>query len=71
MKAPKSTPEAAEAFLRHGIPESCGMPYSASSGQSSRAISSTTMFDVFGMTLVAILKGNTASMATAAGYADR
>jgi hypothetical protein len=34
------------------------------SGASYQAISSTTMFDVFGMTLVAILKGNTASMAT-------
>ena len=34
------------------------------SGQSYQAISSSTMFDVFGMTLVAILKGNTASMST-------
>ena len=34
------------------------------SGMSYQAISATTMFDVFGMTLVAILKGNTASMAT-------
>src|SRR5947207_3437026 len=34
------------------------------SGISYQAISSSTMFDVFGMTLVAILKGNTASMAT-------
>jgi len=34
------------------------------SGLSYQAISSSTMFDVFGMTLVAILKGNTASMAT-------
>src|SRR5207247_3706552 len=33
------------------------------SGLSYQAISSSTMFDVFGMTLVAILKGNTASMA--------
>src|SRR5262249_37340648 len=33
------------------------------SGVSYQAISSSTMFDVFGMTLVAILKGNTASMA--------
>jgi VWA domain-containing protein len=34
------------------------------SGASYQAISANTMFDVFGMTLVAILKGNTASMAT-------
>ncbi|HEV7427807.1 MAG TPA: vWA domain-containing protein [Thermoanaerobaculia bacterium] len=34
------------------------------SGVSYQAITSSTMFDVFGMTLVAILKGNTASMAT-------
>ncbi|HXA20285.1 MAG TPA: vWA domain-containing protein [Thermoanaerobaculia bacterium] len=34
------------------------------SGQSYQAVTSSTMFDVFGMTLVAILKGNTASMAT-------
>jgi hypothetical protein len=34
------------------------------SGISYQAISANTMFDVFGMTLVAILKGNTASMAT-------
>jgi hypothetical protein len=34
------------------------------SGLSYQAISSSTMFDVFGMTLVAILKGNTASMVT-------
>ena len=34
------------------------------SGLSYQAISSSTMFDVFGMTLVAILKGNTAAMAT-------
>ncbi len=34
------------------------------SGISYQAISASTMFDVFGMTLVAILKGNTASMAT-------
>jgi len=34
------------------------------SGQSYQAVSANTMFDVFGMTLVAILKGNTASMAT-------
>jgi hypothetical protein len=34
------------------------------SGLSYQTISATTMFDVFGMTLVAILKGNTASMAT-------
>ncbi len=34
------------------------------SGLSYQAVTSTTMFDVFGMTLVAILKGNTASMAT-------
>jgi hypothetical protein len=34
------------------------------SGASYQAITSSTMFDVFGMTLVAILKGNTASMAT-------
>jgi VWA domain-containing protein len=34
------------------------------SGVSYQAVSSSTMFDVFGMTLVAILKGNTASMAT-------
>ena len=33
------------------------------SGISYQAISSSTMFDVFGQTLVAILKGNTASMA--------
>lgn len=33
------------------------------SGISYQAINSSTMFDVFGMTLVAILKGNTASMA--------
>src|SRR5947207_6791968 len=33
------------------------------SGLSYQAISSSTMFDVFGMTLVPILKGNTASMA--------
>jgi hypothetical protein len=34
------------------------------SGVSYQAISASTMFDVFGMTLVSILKGNTASMAT-------
>ena len=34
------------------------------SGQSYQAVTANTMFDVFGMTLVAILKGNTASMAT-------
>jgi hypothetical protein len=34
------------------------------SGVSYMAVNATTMFDVFGMTLVAILKGNTASMAT-------
>jgi hypothetical protein len=34
------------------------------SGISYKAVSANTMFDVFGMTLVAILKGNTASMAT-------
>jgi len=34
------------------------------SGLSYQAITASTMFDVFGMTLVAILKGNTASMAT-------
>jgi hypothetical protein len=34
------------------------------SGISFQAISASTMFDVFGMTLVSILKGNTASMAT-------
>jgi hypothetical protein len=34
------------------------------SGISYKAISASTIFDVFGMTLVAILKGNTASMAT-------
>lgn len=34
------------------------------SGLSYQAINASTMFDVFGMTLVAILKGNTASMAT-------
>jgi len=34
------------------------------SGLSYQAISASTMFDVFGMTLVAILKGNTASMET-------
>jgi hypothetical protein len=34
------------------------------SGVSYMAVSSSTMFDVFGMTLVALLKGNTASMAT-------
>ncbi|MEA2325347.1 MAG: hypothetical protein QOE68_306, partial [Thermoanaerobaculia bacterium] len=34
------------------------------SGISYQAISANTMFDVFGMTLVAVLKGNTASMAT-------
>jgi hypothetical protein len=34
------------------------------SGISYQAISASTMFDVFGMTLVAILKGNTAAMAT-------
>jgi hypothetical protein len=33
------------------------------SGISFQAINASTMFDVFGMTLVAILKGNTASMA--------
>jgi hypothetical protein len=33
------------------------------SGASFQAISASTMFDVFGMTMVAILKGNTASMA--------
>jgi hypothetical protein len=34
------------------------------SGVSYIAINSTTMFDVFGMTLVALLKGNTAAIAT-------
>ncbi|HEV2720082.1 MAG TPA: vWA domain-containing protein [Thermoanaerobaculia bacterium] len=34
------------------------------SGVSYVAVNSTTMFDVFGMTLVALLKGNTASIAT-------
>jgi hypothetical protein len=34
------------------------------SGISYQAVTANTMFDVFGMTLVAILKGNTASMAT-------
>ena len=34
------------------------------SGVSYIAVSSSTMFDVFGMTLVALLKGNTASIAT-------
>jgi hypothetical protein len=34
------------------------------SGVSYIAVNSTTMFDVFGMTLVALLKGNTASIAT-------
>jgi hypothetical protein len=34
------------------------------SGITHKVISATTMFDAFGMTLVAILKGNTASMAT-------
>ena len=34
------------------------------SGVSYIAVSSTTMFDVFGMTLVALLKGNTAAIAT-------
>jgi hypothetical protein len=34
------------------------------SGISYQAISANTMFDIFGMTLVAILKGNTAAMAT-------
>src|SRR5207248_3751434 len=34
------------------------------SGVSYIAVSSSTMFDVFGMTLVALLKGNTAAIAT-------
>jgi hypothetical protein len=34
------------------------------SGQSYQAVTANTMFDIFGLTLVAILKGNTASMAT-------
>lgn len=36
------------------------------SGVANIAVNSTTMFDVFGMTLVALLKGNTASIATRA-----